>query len=444
MRKHRDGLLHVWEFRNVMDLYQRHITPRLYQKKHLGQVFTPFVLIDKIIDQIPSRVMSSPSSTFLDPSAGMGGFLVMLYYRLMMSLEKAIPNDKKRHDHIITNMLYAAELTKNNVARMRRIFGDGLHIYEGDSLAVGEDGHYLMTNTLGVRHFKVIVGNPPFEKQQKNKDVDKQGGHNLWTEFIRSSFLDWLEPNGLFGMVIPPGWRKPSDDRSRSTGVWDLMTKETTPLLVEMYDMEKSSELFGGNVVIRVDLVVSRNRFNQGFKTMIRDADGKTSSYDLRKWPFLPNANLRTWNRVLTLKTTYLVLNSSFYHSTRNDRVSRTRHGLFQHKVIHAIHSDGREVFLYANKKDKKGGFGVPKVIFNGLGGWNQPILDATGKYGMSEVVFGIPISSEKQGHAMINFFSKDVLHRFEKDMAWATSRPKIYWNMFNNMKTSFYNMSID
>lgn len=434
MRKHRDGLLRTWQFKDVIGLYRRHLTPRFYEKKNLGQVFTPFPLIDKILDQIPDYIMKNPNSKFLDPSAGMGGFLVAIYHRLMTSLVAAIPHEKKRHDHIVNNMLYAVEITKNNAQMMKKIFGDDLHVHHGDALKMD------IQKAFGVDRFDVVVGNPPFEKPQK-KEVAKQGGHNLWTEFVRLSLTKWLRQGGYFGMVLPPGWRKAMDEKSRSTGLWEMMTVSTTPKWIEMYNMEESKNWFQGNVNIRIDLIVSENKVNPDEKTMVRDVHGNISSYNLRRWPFLPNANLKKyWKKIITMKEEEAigVLNSSFYHSTRTDRVSRTQHNGFRHKVIHAIHADGGKVFLYANEKNEKGGFGIPKVIFNGYGGWNKPILDARGQYGMSEVVFGIPISSVEEGREIVDFFQKGALERFQTDMTWATSRPKIFWNLFHNIKKGF------
>jgi hypothetical protein len=438
MCKHVEGMLLTHQLKEVMDIYRTHLTPRFYEKKNLGQVFTPFSMIDDILDQIPIEVMTDPNSTFLDPSAGMGGFLVVLYKRLMTSLAKKIPNKKKRHVHIITNMLYAAEITKNNVALMRKIFGDGLHIYCGDSrfMDLKKDLHIMNGKVT------VLIGNPPFEKQQK-KEVAKQGGHNLWTEFVELSLTKWLLPDGYFGMVLPPGWRKAMDDKSRSSGLWKLMTVQTTPCWVVMYDTKETKKIFNDAVTIRVDLVVIKNTKNKGFKTIIRDTDGKIFSYNLQKLPFLPNANLnKYWRHVLTNKEKDAigVMNSSFYHSTRDDRVSRKKQGTFKHKVIHAIHADGDPVYLYVNQRDKKGGFGVSKLIFNGYGGWNQPILDLEGKYGMSEVVFGIPVASTEEGREMFRFFqNQKVMEHFQNDMNWSTSRPKIFWNMFQNIKKDFY-----
>ena len=118
----------------VIKLYDRHMSPLYFERKHLGQVFTPFVLINKLIDKIPYSKMTDPNTKFLDPSAGMGGFLIVLYQRLMVSLQKVIPNDDKRRQHIISKMLFAIEITKNNVVRMKKIFGRNLNVHCGDAL----------------------------------------------------------------------------------------------------------------------------------------------------------------------------------------------------------------------------------------------------------------------------------------------------------------------
>jgi len=132
-------------------------------------------------------------------------------------------------------------------------------------------------------------------------------------------------------------------------------------------------------------------------------------------------------------------MNSSVY-DTRNDRIRRERTGSYKYPVIHAIHKDKSKVILFTNEKHKQGGIGVPKLIFNGYGGWNEPVLDLNGKYGMSEVVFGLPIHSKEQGIQLFNFFKNEkILERFQNDMKWSTSRPLIFWNMFNHIKKNFY-----
>lgn len=435
MRKHVVGMLKTHQFQHVMDLYRRHLTPRYYEKKNLGQVFTPFVLIDRILDQIPPEIMSDPNSTFLDPSAGMGGFLVVLYKRLMSSLAHVIKDKEKRHDHIISNMLYAVEITKNNVGMMKKIFGDRLPIFHGDALQMN------MEKEFGIKGVRVIVGNPPFEKPQK-KESRKVAGDSLWDDFVRKSLDDWLLPDGYFGVLLPPGWRKPSDEKSRTIGLWGLMTIKNKPIWIEMYDGKETSGFFEGKVAIRSDLVVIKKEKNEkNNRTIIRGTDEKRYKEKLMEYPFLPNANLKKWKEVLTTKksegTSVLYFRSTY--DSRKNYIKKEKDDVFKHPVVHAIHKDGSKVLLYSNRKEKAGGFGVSKIILNEFGGWNKPIIDWNGKYGMSQHTFALPVSSRSEGKEILKYFNQDQLVSFANDMNWSTSRPTISWKMFQYFKKNFW-----
>ena len=70
-----------------------------------GEVFTPIELCDLMVNRIPVDVLKDPESTFIDPSAGNGNFLIALQTKL-----------KEYHalEHINNNMLYAIELMEDN------------------------------------------------------------------------------------------------------------------------------------------------------------------------------------------------------------------------------------------------------------------------------------------------------------------------------------------
>lgn len=435
MRQHKDGMLHTHQFQRVMDLYRRHLTPRYYEKKNLGQVFTPFILIDKILDQIPPEFMSDPNSTFLDPSAGMGGFLVVIHNRLMASLAEVIPNRTKRHNHIVSKMLYAAEITGNNVALMRKVFGDNFHVYHGDALTMD------IKKEFGLDGFRVIVGNPPFEKPQEEITTKRGGGDSLWPLFVHKCLTEWLLPHGYFGMLLPPGWRKPSDEKTKEFGLWKLMTVKNTPKWIEMYDNEEASSYFDHKVSIRVDLVVIEKKKNRGFKTRIRGTDNKKYKQEMNKMPFLPNANLKKWMRIMTVddEEGVKVLYSSSAYESRKKNVKKERIGSFKYPVIHSILKDGEIRLFYTDRRNEKGGFGVPKVVFNRLGNWNKPFLDEHGNYGMTQSMFAIPIRNKKEGEQMIRFFTPLRLEEFGADLYWSTSQPNIDWKLFHHLKKRFW-----
>lgn len=438
MSKHVAGMLSNHQYEDVMKLYRQYLTPRHYEKKNLGQVFTPFILIDKILDHIPPDVMCDPNSTFFDPSAGMGGFLVVLYKRLMTSLCPVIPNKEKRHDHIISKMLYASEITKNNVTLMKRIFGKKLHVYCGDTLQL--DTEEKMRKVFGISKMRVVVGNPPFEKPQ-DKESQKTAGDSLWDDFVRASLQNWLLPDGYFGMLLPPGWRKPSDSKSRCKDLWAVMSNEHTPLWIYMMDANEATTAFNNKVFIRADLILLKKKINNGHKTYIVGANQVDIKMDIRKLPFLPNSNLRYWKKMLTNNTKQgneVLYSRSMYGSDKNT-VRKNMDNTYKYKVIHGIHKDGGCIYIYTNVKDKKGGFGIPKVIFNRYGGWNKPLLDLKGKYGMSQDTFALPVSSEKEGRAMTKYFDVERLKMFSEDLHWATSRPSIFWKVFRHIRKDFY-----
>ena len=74
-----------------------------------GEVFTPIKLCVKMVEEIPLTTRTNPDSTFLDPSAGNGNFLVALKDELI-----------KYHsvNHVLDNMLYAVELMEDNHREM--------------------------------------------------------------------------------------------------------------------------------------------------------------------------------------------------------------------------------------------------------------------------------------------------------------------------------------
>lgn len=74
-----------------------------------GEVFTPEVLCHEMISSISDHDLKNPHSTFLDPAAGSGNFLLALQAELM-----------KYHTlpHINDNMLYAVELMADNHLEM--------------------------------------------------------------------------------------------------------------------------------------------------------------------------------------------------------------------------------------------------------------------------------------------------------------------------------------
>ena len=74
-----------------------------------GEVFTPMELCHQMVSEIPQSTLEDKNSTFLDPSAGSGNFLLALQTELL-----------KYHTltHINNNMLFGVELMEDNHQEM--------------------------------------------------------------------------------------------------------------------------------------------------------------------------------------------------------------------------------------------------------------------------------------------------------------------------------------
>ena len=74
-----------------------------------GEEFTPLELCTKMVNEIPIEKLKNPNSTFIDPSAGNGNFIIALRDRL---------KEYHSEEHILNNMLYAVELMEDNHKEM--------------------------------------------------------------------------------------------------------------------------------------------------------------------------------------------------------------------------------------------------------------------------------------------------------------------------------------
>jgi site-specific DNA-adenine methylase len=96
--------------------------------KETGEVFTPMELCHQMVSEIPESTLRDPLSTFLDPSAGSGNFLLALQMKLQ---------EYHSLSHINAHMLYGVELMEDNHVEMCNRLGvstDHPHIVCADAL----------------------------------------------------------------------------------------------------------------------------------------------------------------------------------------------------------------------------------------------------------------------------------------------------------------------
>ena len=134
-------------------------------------------LVDEILDQLPSEVWSSSTTTFLDPALGGGQFVRVIEHRL----REAGHSNKN-----IASRVYGYE---SNLMRI--------------NFAVNKYklvGTYINKNFLeedSNMKFDVIVGNPPFKNGKETG-----GKSSLWRKIVSESWKQ-LKDNGNLVMVAP-------------------------------------------------------------------------------------------------------------------------------------------------------------------------------------------------------------------------------------------------
>lgn len=164
--------------------FQRNTTQT--NKNKFGEVFTPVVLINEILDNLPSQIWKIPEYKWLDPCAGRGNFFLLVYGRLMDGLTAVIPNPRQRKEHILQNMLFMNEFNITNVKYLKSIFGKMANIYYSDFLketTTNETSTETSPETPPTSttkpdwrlvKYNVILENPPY--QVSKKQVYKGGG----------------------------------------------------------------------------------------------------------------------------------------------------------------------------------------------------------------------------------------------------------------------------
>ena len=393
------------------------------RKNHRGEVFTSAKLVHEILDNLPSSVWKNPHMTWLDPAAGSGHFMVLVYAKCFQGLENVIKNDEKRKRHILDNMLFMVELDGKNIQTLHRLFGKDAHICKADFL--GERSKW--ERAFGRSQFNVVVGNPPFQTEKSKKYVGSVGHRTLWDKFVVSIFDGILQKGGYLGFLTPANWRRPEHS------LYKLLTQDNSLRFLHIYGKKDGLKELGAQT--RFDCyVVQEGMPKKGMKTTVKDELGQVHRLDLASWPFLPNFAYEEIASLLVPRgerSLDILFDAGKFDARYLSKKKTRKYGA---PVVHNITHRGLGL-RYGKKKEAKH-HGVPKVILN-FNEKQYPYNDYRGEYGMSQLSFAIPILSKAHGEKIVRAISSPAFQDILRATKWSSFQTD--YRMFFYFDRDFY-----
>ena len=234
-----------------------------------------------------------------------------------------------------------------------------------------------------------------------------------------------LNKNGKLIFITPQLWRKPDNK------LYSLIQSKYSINYIYILNREKSKDVF--NVGTRSDLYIIENSKTHK-TTEIIDEYKKVHKLNLSRWPFIPNGSYNHIKKLLcnpdAHKCLKVIYNAGLYDSRK---LKEKKDKEYKWPIIHKQNKHGNGI-LWSNKKDKK--HFTPKVVLN----FNvklYPYLDWKGEYGMSQISFGIPINSKKEGENIIKSLESPIFKKIILDTKWTTFQTD--WRMFNYFNKEYF-----
>jgi adenine-specific DNA-methyltransferase len=186
-------------------------TKQYSKEKLTGKVYTPFFVVEKILDDIGYKYGSISGRKILDPACGDGRFLVQIAKRII----KYIPKDKLQEN---LENIYGWDIDKMAIADAKKNLDKltkplKLNIKWN---VTTQDALYKIQNDIFAiigQQFDFIVGNPPYIRIQhldeKNRNFIKQnysfcryGSTDIYIAFYQLA-IKLLNKNGKCAFITP-------------------------------------------------------------------------------------------------------------------------------------------------------------------------------------------------------------------------------------------------
>jgi tRNA1(Val) A37 N6-methylase TrmN6 len=370
------------------------------KKKKYGEVFTPFSLINKMLDMMDPKLFLNKNNTFLDMGAGTGNFSICLFYKLKNTLKSQIPDLKERKKHIIQKMIYMSELQRENIIILNKIFGIQANIIQGDFLDYND------------KQFNIILGNPPYNSQGLKKvpsnkqDKKINDGKTIWPEFIKHA-MNLLKGDGELITIIPSIWMKPDKKK-----IYNFITNYKIKKL-RCFSNTETNKIFNKNAQTPTNILYLKKSSND-YQVLIYDKDmDDYVNYLYSKGEPLPVFGASVLTKIKTSKNLKVIKTNC---PSKKIEFSKIRTFDFPYKNIRTCKLSGLKPYLiteYSNKKllnyNKK-----KLILAHKMYGF--PYLDINDNYGVSTRDNYIILSENENELIKIKEFlsTKTALYLFE------------------------------
>lgn len=426
----------------LRDLIEKHFIPTAEEKQKNAEVPTPVVLVDEMLEAVPTTFWEAPRRVF-EPCCGKGNFVLGIFERFYAGLAIAYPHPVERCRVIMQDCLYYADLTALNVfittellkchieSKCGEVPKYEFYSHVGSSIKMKDQNELDIKKEWNIDDgFDAVIGNPPY-----NSNGTIGTGNTIWQHFTKNALLKWLKVDGYLVYVHPPGWRKPESDKSKNSGLFDLMTKKNQMIYLEIHGITDGLKVFKCGT--QYDwYIIKRGETTKN--TIVIDEDGKREEINMLEWNWLPKSNFNEIRKILAIhpkeRTCDIIYSRNNYGSDKK-WVQKTQTDVYKYPLIHSTLKNNITRYYYTNN-NTKGGFGISKVIF-GDSGINTPIIDMEGNYGMTEHAIAIVVSSIEEANNVYNALKCDEFKNILKSCGW--SNYQIDWRMFKDLKQDFW-----
>lgn len=207
----------------------------------LGQYFTMRQLARFIVALLDIK----PTDYILDPTAGSGGFLLEVLLQTWNNIDKDFAGqDSASQQRLKTDFALSHVFGIEIHQILARICKINLLLHHDGHTNIEADRSCLDTSFENPRLqrlneiFSVIVGNPPFGDEVKENDEDHLGSNTLSNFEISSGrkkvdsehviierAIQFLEPSGRLGFILPDGFFNNSGSQSNCPQVRELLIR---------------------------------------------------------------------------------------------------------------------------------------------------------------------------------------------------------------------------